>query len=271
MTPFSNEFEYFLILAKTQNISRAAELTGIKQSGLSKALQKVESKWGAKLFSRSKKGIELTHEGHRALKIISDIKKNWEFSRRGISQDDFLSLLKIGVHISIAQNSFHHFYSQVVEKYPSLYLELSFDRSTEVTRKIINAELDFGIVINPQRHPDLVIYQLRRESVHVWKSQKAKKIEKNIFYNPDMINIYSYLRLFPEHRHIAVPDYITVASILRESRSIGILPMHTAEMIGGLEPVQELSTAELCLVYRKDRSHNKVMQSVIKEVKLGFQ
>lgn len=270
MSPFSNEFEYFLILAQTQNISRAAELTGIKQSGLSKALQKVEAKWGAKLFSRSKKGIELTREGLRAVKIISELKKNWESSWRATDHTEILGLIKIGAHPSIAQNSFARFYGQIVERYPALNLDLVFDRSLTITRKVINAELDFGVVVNPHRHPELVILQLRKESVCACKSLKSKKTQKIVFYNPEMIDVHVYLRAFVNHQHVAIADYITIATILRETQCIGILPMHTAELMGGLCSTQELTSAVLCLIYRKDRSQNKAMQAVIREVKIAF-
>lgn len=270
MSPLSNEFECFLILARTQNISRAAELIGIKQSGLSKILQKVETKWGTPLFSRSKKGLELTREGLRAVKIISDLKRNWESSWRASTHSEVLGLIKIGAHASIAQNFFMQFYGQIIEKYPTLTLELVLDRSLTVTRKVISAELDFALAINPYRHPELVISQLRKESVCVCKSLKSKIPQQIVFYNPEMLNVYSYLRAFAHYQQVAITDYITIATILREVHGVGILPLHTANLIGGLSPIQELTSANLCLIYRKDRSQNKTMQAVIREIKSGF-
>ncbi|MEQ1666212.1 MAG: LysR family transcriptional regulator [Bdellovibrionales bacterium] len=270
MSPFSKEFEFFLILAKTKNISKAAEVSGIRQSGLSKALQKVEKKWGRKLFSRSKKGIELTREGQQAYKIIFELKTNWDLFRRATENDNVLGSIKIGVHSSIAQNSFMIFYGNVMEQYPGLNLELIFDRSLTTIRKVIDAELDFGLVINPVRHPELVILKLRNEVACVWKSKKSSQESNLIYFNPEMINIYTYLRSYSALRQIPITDYVTIATIVRESNSVGIFPQSTAELIGGIISKKELTSANLCLIYRKDRSRNIAMQTVIKEMKSKF-
>ncbi len=270
MSPFSNEIEYVLILAQTLNISRAAELCGIKQSGLSKALMKVEERLEVKLFSRSKSGLQLTHEGLRVIKLLSDLKSNWDTAWRASNRDDFIGTVKIGCHTSIAQSSFSNFFSDLVENHPGVNMDMTFDRSLAITRKVINSEIDLGLVISPQRHPELVISLLRRETVGVWKSQKAKKSINLVYFNPEMIDIYSYLRAFTGYKLVPISDYITISAILRESQGCGILPSCTAAMMGDLKLEKELKATQLNLIYRKDRSYNRTLQAVIRIIKDGF-
>lgn len=55
--------EYYLTIAREQNISRAAEKLFISQSSLSQHLAKLEAELGARLFDRTKNPLELTEAG----------------------------------------------------------------------------------------------------------------------------------------------------------------------------------------------------------------
>ena len=57
MDPFKNEYEYFLVLCETPNISRACEILGMQQGSLSKALKKLEEGLQGKLFVRQGRGL----------------------------------------------------------------------------------------------------------------------------------------------------------------------------------------------------------------------
>lgn len=53
---------YFLIVAREENITRAAQLLHITQPTLSRQLMQLEEELGVKLFHRSKHHIILTEE-----------------------------------------------------------------------------------------------------------------------------------------------------------------------------------------------------------------
>lgn len=270
MSPFLPEFEHFLVLAQTQNISRAAELVGVKQSGLSKSLQRMEKKWGTPLFSRSKQGLHLTSEGKKAFRILSDLKNKWSSSLREGTENVEMGSVKLGCHSLIAQTALHRFHPRIVQTYPGIFLEVELERSLAVTRKVITADLDIGIVANPQRHPDLVIHLLESQKVCLWKGKEFKKTEKILYYNPELMNVYSYVKDFPDYRQIPITDYITIAALIRKTAVTGILPSPIGEFIGGLEVLEDFSEASMCLIYRKDRAKTRIMQTVISEIKTGF-
>ena len=86
---------YFLMVAKEQSFTKAAEQLNITQPTLSRQLAALEDKLGAKLFNRGGHSITLTNEGlllkRQALeivdleeKIISEFKgnKNHNWMRR---------------------------------------------------------------------------------------------------------------------------------------------------------------------------------------------
>ena len=63
----TNQIKYFVTLAETLNFSRAAEINGITQPALTKAIQKLEENIGAKLIHRDGRDTRLTEFGKKVL------------------------------------------------------------------------------------------------------------------------------------------------------------------------------------------------------------
>lgn len=57
------QLEYLLAVAEERHFTRAAELTGISQSGLSSAIRSLEEELGTPLFDRTTRRVELTEAG----------------------------------------------------------------------------------------------------------------------------------------------------------------------------------------------------------------
>ena len=66
--------QYFLVVAREENITRAAAFLNITQPTLSRQLMQMEEELGVKLFHRGKHNILLTEEGlllrRRAQEIV---------------------------------------------------------------------------------------------------------------------------------------------------------------------------------------------------------
>ena len=55
--------QYFLVVAREENITRAASLLHITQPTLSRQLMQMEEELGVRLFERGRHSIHLTEEG----------------------------------------------------------------------------------------------------------------------------------------------------------------------------------------------------------------
>jgi len=266
MSPLRDEFLHFLILAKHKSISRSAEIAGIRQSGLSKSLRRLEQNLGVQLFSRSKWGIQLTAEGEKFYKTVEQLETVWKGSLRTQDSDALVGQIKLGCHPALAVQCLPRFYPQICEKYMGIQFDVELLNSATVTRKVISADLDLGIAVNPIRQPELVIYKLYGEQVGVWQCGGGEA--KIIYYNPEMKDIFNQLRAFNTMRQIAVADYNVISILLVESDGLAILPDFYAPL--GSRMVKKLFDGNICLIYRKDRSKNRISQLIVKEIRKRF-
>jgi DNA-binding transcriptional LysR family regulator len=67
------QMEYLLAVAEERNFTRAADLAGISQSGLSSAIRGLEDELGTPLFDRTTRRVELTEAGSALLPYARDM------------------------------------------------------------------------------------------------------------------------------------------------------------------------------------------------------
>jgi DNA-binding transcriptional LysR family regulator len=61
------QLRYFVAVAETEHVGRAAEILGISQPPLSRQIQQLEARLGLTLFLRDKKRLRLTPAGQNFL------------------------------------------------------------------------------------------------------------------------------------------------------------------------------------------------------------
>lgn len=64
--------EFFITLAKTEHMAKAAELLGISQPSLSYAINNLEDELGAPLFEKDGRNIKLTNYGKIYLAYVQN-------------------------------------------------------------------------------------------------------------------------------------------------------------------------------------------------------
>ncbi|HXH30801.1 MAG TPA: LysR family transcriptional regulator [Bacteriovoracaceae bacterium] len=273
MTPFKREYEYFLLLCKNLNVSVAASEAGIQQAGLSKALKALEEQLKKPLFHRTNRGLLLTTYGEIFRDVLLSTSVQWENSLEEelAKLSEVTGTYKIGAHPVVAVNLLSKFFPGLNEENEGLKLKLELKRSAEVTRDVIDFKLDFGLVANPVRHPDLIIVRLQKEYIACWGST-SKAPRKVLYYNPEMIEMVRTLKRFDKYKLIEVQDYEVIASLTQKSEGVCILPSPVAERYRNLKQFgKTLLEVDVCLIYRHDSLKTKAFSEIIKKIKLGFE
>jgi len=279
MLPSPTEIEYFLEISKTLNLSRASERLGITQPTLSMSVKRLEQNIGTKLLIRSKSGVQLTKFGQRFVVSAQKILEEWEKLRAiALSEkDEVQGQYTIGSHPSVALYSLSHFLPKLLKDYPKLHIELAHDISRHITEKVISYKIDFGIVINPIAHPDLVIIKLAHDCVTFWTSKNNKNprtliCDQNLLQTQDLSKqIRNYDWNFDRIVHCT--DLQVITNLVENGCGVGILPTRVANNAKFLKlynknaPVYE---DVVTLIYRYDAQTSMAAKTIIEAIKEIF-
>jgi LysR family transcriptional regulator, cell division regulator len=268
MIPSASDLQYFIEVANTLNVSRAAERLGVSQPALSLAIQRLEGNFGVPLLIRSKSGVQLTKNGQKLLGQARALMMEWEKIRSEALQDEsqISGRYTLGCHVSVALYSLPSFLPALVRDNARLEIKLVHDLSRKITEDVISFKVDFGIVVNPTPHPDLVIRTLGKDEVKFWIGKGSEKVqdptsgEAVLICEPDLAQSQSLIKQAAKKgwkfkRTLTSSSLEVIRSMTSEGAGIGILPSRVATSLSlGLKPLKESPKFEdeVCLVYRAD-------------------
>jgi len=283
-----NDLVYFVELTNTLNFSRASERIGISQPSLSTAIKRLEHAIGTELFIRSKNGARLTQAGKRLLSHVKQLFQLWDSVKSEClaSHYEIQGSFSFGCHPSVVLYSMSGFFPTLFAKYPKLEIQLKHDLSRKIVEGIINLSIDIGIIVNPVKHPDLIIQKLYDDKITFWHAcnmnnaqQKLRAGEAVIVCNPDLIQTQWLLKRIHKSG-IKYPRVITssslevIANLTAEGVGIGILPTCVALSAypNKLKSIPKMPTYEdeIFLVYRHENRHIKAIQAIIHAIKQHF-
>lgn len=283
-----NDLQYFAEVASTLNFSRASERIGISQPSLSAAMKRLEHAMGVTLFIRGKNGVTLTQAGRHLQAHTRELLKMWEDVRTEClaSHETIAGRYKFGCHASVALYALPQFLPALLAANPKLEVQLQHDLSRKILEGIINFSIDLGIVVNPVRHPDLVIHKLCDDDVRFFRSNaldtpvtRLDSGETVIICDPELAQSQWLLKhLHREdrvYRRIVTSSSLEVtASLTSSGAGIGILPECVAKTLcpGHVEPLLELPSFrdEVCLVWRHENRSIRALQAMIASIKACF-
>lgn len=149
------QMEYFQMVCRLNNLTRAAERLHVAQPAISVAMQKLEEELGVQLFSRSQKQFTLTTEGQIFLARVEDILSRTQDAILEMHEYRELrkGMIKLGVPPMIGSYLFPHIFAGFKQVYPSLDLSVIEEGSLAIRSMLERDELDLGIVITCHMSP----------------------------------------------------------------------------------------------------------------------
>lgn len=289
MLPSASEIQYFLEVAETLNISRAAERLGITQPTLSLSVQRLEQTLGTPLLIRGKNGVRLTKAGTRFALQSRSLLEQWERLRSDsvAEETEVKGRVTIGCHTSVALYSLPNFAPTLIAKHPELELVFQHDLSRRITERVVSFECDFGIVVNPYAHPDLRIVRLAVDEVAFWRAHGDVPTDV-LICEPDLLQTQSLLaqikKVGPAHgfdfrRTIKSSSLEVVASLAASGAGVAILPTRVAEMqrdrrgeprLKPLSAKAPIFEDKICLAYRPDAQKSVAAKVVMRAIEAAF-
>lgn len=279
MMPSPADLHYFLEVAATGNLSRAAERLGISQPSLSLAIQRLEQAVGTTLLLRSKKGVTLNQAGRQLLAHARDLTQRWEEVRGEAlaSTSEVQGSYVLGCHVAVARYALPLFLPDLLEKNPKLEIQLRHDLSRKVAERVVQLEIDVGLAVNPNRHPDLIIRKLCEDEVTLWTNGGHREVQDLssgqavLLAEPELAQTQSILKQMKKAglsygRAVTSPSLEVILELTAAGAGVGVLPGRVAALAHkrGLKPVPKAPTFrdEICLLYRVENKNIRSVQVI---------
>ena len=143
--------KYFLMVAREENITKAAELLHITQPTLSRQIQQLEEELGVKLFQRSNHSIRLTEDGmllkRRAQEIVAlTDKTEKEFQHK---EDSVSGEISIGSGETKSVHELAELISLFREEYPAVSYDFYTANADDIKERLDRGLLDIGLLAEP--------------------------------------------------------------------------------------------------------------------------
>ena len=143
--------EYFLMAAREENITKAAQLLHVTQPTLSRQLMQLEDELGVKLFERTNHSVLLTDEGFLFRRRAQDIVAMAEKAKSEVTQNEetLSGIISIGCNELRSVQELAQAMTAFQSRYPRVKFELYSGSNEEIQERIEQGSLDIGLFLEP--------------------------------------------------------------------------------------------------------------------------
>lgn len=162
------QVRYFVAVAESGSISRAARQLSVSQSAVTEAVKVLESDVGAALLERSGRGVSLTHRGQVFLRHASRILEAVADARRTLPGDDSpAGELHLGASSVVAGYTLADLLARFRRAFPAVAVRAVEDSPEYLEHLLINGELDVAVmVVSRLREPAALEARTIEESAY---------------------------------------------------------------------------------------------------------
>ena len=285
------QLEYIVAIENYGYFVEAAEACGVTQSTMSLMVKKLEEELDVRIFNRDTHPVTVTEIGRKVIDeaklVVFHSKQLAELTR---SEKELCSGdLNVAMITTAAPVLMAGMFKFMKLHYPALRLHEEEMITATILTKLKKAEIDMGILTSPVNDPDLLEIPLYHERFFVYVSpedamMQQESIEKDHVLDHPVWIMREGVHLFD--KTMLRPDEAFTYEKMYEGGRVGILIQITNEN-GGVTIIPEthirfLSDSmkaclkpivnpepkrTICLAFRKDYIHERIMNIVVKSIK----
>jgi DNA-binding transcriptional LysR family regulator len=237
MTPTENELKYFLEVYTEKHFTKAATKIGVSQPTLTQSIAKLEKKVGSVLFIRTKRGCSPTKSANYLFEKSSQMLEIWKEITQNINSinTNLIGTFRVGCHQSVAQYTMPSFIKKINSKAPDIQIKMTHDWSRIITEKVLSCEVDIGFVVNPIKHPDLVMIKLGSDIVTAWVKNK-KTVPQVLLTDLTQSQLHEKFKKekynkFKGWNIVTTPSLELIRTMALNGSGVGILPERVTKAI----------------------------------------
>ncbi len=155
--------QYFLAVAREESITKAAESLHMTQPPLSRQLKELEEELGKQLLIRGNRKVTLTEEGMILRKRAEEMVALMDKAKAEISSsgEQISGEIYIGGGETKGIRLIAKTLEAIQQKYPDISCHLFSGNSDDVTERLDQGLLDFGILIEPTNIKNMILSSFR--------------------------------------------------------------------------------------------------------------
>lgn len=242
-----NTLRQLQVIAECGTISSAARRLHISQPSLTQSIQRLESHLQTKLLIRDSRGVSVTASGRVLIEAAADVFERLESAERtirGLEEED-VGEFSVGCHESLGAYFMPDFMRAFLDEAPGIVVTLWNGPSSRVRQAVVDRTVDFGLVVNPEPHPDLVMVELYHDGVEAYVSAEEQvpgsELEARVRVRRgpliyagrvqqcrDIIARFVSLGCMPERR-LECGDLAMVKSLAMVGLGVALLPRRVAQ------------------------------------------
>lgn len=151
------QLRVFVAIARHGSFSRAGEAIGLTQSAVSHSVKELEAEVGVRLLDRTTREVALTDAG---LRLANRVERLLDELQAALLDARSFGVQRSGtVRVATSQTISAHLMPQCIaageREYPEIRIMLRDQSQQQVLHSVRNAEVDFGIVVDPVQAVDL--------------------------------------------------------------------------------------------------------------------
>lgn len=164
------QLRYFREIARAGSMTGAARSLKVSQPTVSVAIKQLEGSLDTTLFQRHRGGVSLTASGEELLRHVDEVMGVLDRAVERISglDHELMGSFVIGCHESLGAYFLPEFLETVLRDAPKVTVSLHNTSSSSVLDAVVSRDVHFGIVVNPRKHPDVVLTELFRDAIDVF-------------------------------------------------------------------------------------------------------
>lgn len=162
-----NSLQYFILVAKYENMSQAAQRLHITQPALSKSISLLEESLGVALFDRNGRSIKLNRYGKFFFERAEYIVKEFERAKEDLTNlvSPGQGEVSIGFMHTLGLEVIPSLMTDVKKVYPQMKFQLTQSNSSSILKKLEVGELDVCLISSVDTNQDIVWEKLWEEEI----------------------------------------------------------------------------------------------------------
>ena len=180
------QLQIFLAVAKYQNISRAAQSLHMSQSAASEALLNLEHTYEVTLFDRVSNKLALNAIGQTMRKEAENLLTHCQNFEEVLTDHKDVGHIKLGASFTIGNHLATRYLARYLEDYPEADVQLDIANTPEVVAKVLNYEVDIGMIEGEVQHRELELIPWRQDELVVFCAANHPLARKKTLQTKDI-------------------------------------------------------------------------------------